>query len=317
MSRIGDRGEMEAFVRSMETGSFSAAARDLKLSPSALSKLVTRLERALKVRLVTRSTRRVAPTPEGELFLARCRRVLAELDDAEMEIGRARERPRGRLRMHMGIGFGMSQGVAALPRFFARHPDVELDLVLEDRRVDLFHENFEISTWSFPPEGANLVARKLFEYERVVCASPGYLARNGKPRKAEDLARHRCLLVSGIPGQSPWVFETAAGARRFDVVPAISVNNADTKLRFTLAGLGIARFSEYIVADALRDGTLVAVLEDCHRAETLTQYAVYPRDRHRLPRVAAMLDFLVETFASRPWRTGTSERVSRRRSTGG
>ena len=304
MSRIGDRGEMEAFVRSMEAGSFSAAARELKLSPSALSKMVTRLERTLKVRLVARSTRRVAPTPEGELFLARCRRVLAELDDAEMEIGRAREKPRGRLRMHMGIGFGMSQGVAALPRFFERHPDVELELVLEDRRVDLLNENFEISTWSFPPEGANLVARKLFDYQRILCASPHYLKRHGKPRTPEDLVRHRCLVVMGMPGQSPWTFETAAGCKRFDVLPAVSVNNADTKFRFALAGMGVAQFSEYIVADALRDGRLVRLLEDCHRPEPLTQCAVYPRDRHRLPRVAAMLDFLVETFAGRPWRAG-------------
>ena len=308
MARIGDRGEMEAFVRSMETGSFSAAARELKLSPSALSKLVTRLERTLNVRLVTRSTRRVAPTPEGELFLARCRRVLAELDDAEMEIGRAREKPRGRLRMHMGIGFGMSQGVAALPRFFAKHPEVELDLVLEDRRVDLLHENFEISTWSFPPEGANLVARKLFDYERVLVASPDYLKRHGKPRTPEDLARHRCLLVSNLSGQSPWSFRAEGGVRHHDVRAAIGVNNADTKYRFALAGLGIAQFSEYIVADALRSGQLVQVLEGVHCAETLAQYALYPRDRHRLPRVAAMLDFLVEAFAGRPWRSAKPAR---------
>ena len=304
MSRIGDRGEMEAFVRSMEAGSFSAAARDLKLSPSSLSKMVTRLERSLNVRLVARSTRRVAPTAEGELFLARCRRVLAELADAEMEIGRAREKPRGRLRMHMGIGFGMSQGVAALPRFFARHPEVELDLALEDRRVDPLHENFEISTWSFPPQGANLVARKLFDYERILCASPDYLKRHGKPRTPDDLARHRCMVVAGLSGQSPWTFETAAGRRDFEVMPAINVNNADTKYRFTLAGMGIAQFSEYIVAEGLREGRLVRVLDRFHRAEPLTQYAIYPRDRHRLPRVAAMLEFLVETFAGRPWRKG-------------
>ena len=107
MARIGNRGEMEAFVRSVELASLSAAARELKLTPSTLSKLVTRLERALKVRLVTRSSRRILPTPEGELFLARCRRILAELEDAEMEVSGSRERPRGRLRMHAGPEFGM------------------------------------------------------------------------------------------------------------------------------------------------------------------------------------------------------------------
>jgi DNA-binding transcriptional LysR family regulator len=182
--------------------------------------------------------------------------------------------------------------------------------VLEDRRVDLLHENFEVSTWSFPPEGANLVARKLFEYDRVLCAAPEYLRRHGTPRTPEDLASHRCLLVSGIQGQSPWVFESPAGQRRFDVAPAITANNAETKYRFTLAGMGIAQFSEYIVADALRDGRLARVLPRFHRAEPLAQYAIYPRDRHRLPRVAAMLDFLVESFAGRPWRQpqGSRER---------
>jgi DNA-binding transcriptional LysR family regulator len=307
MSRIGDRGEMEAFVRSVELGSFSAAARELKVDPSALSKLVTRLERSLSVRLVTRSTRRITPTPEGELFMTRCRRILAEIEDAEMEIGRSRERPRGRLRMHMGVGFGMSQGVKALPRFFERYPEVELDLLLEDRLVDLHHENVDISTWSFPPSGANLVARKLFEYSRILCASPDYLQRHGTPRNPDDLARHRCLVVSSVPGQSPWIFQTPTGRRTFDVVPSFSVNNADCKYRFTVSGMGIAQFSEYIVADALRDGRLVRLLADCHSPEQLAQYAVYPHERHRLPRVAAMLDFLVETFASRPWRMAESK----------
>jgi DNA-binding transcriptional LysR family regulator len=310
MSRIGNRGELEAFVRSVETGSFSAAARELKLTPSGISKLVTRLERALKARLVSRSTRRIVPTPEGELFMARCRRILAELEDAETEVGRSRDRPRGRLRMHMGVGFGMSQGVKALPRFFERYPEVELDLHIEDRRVDLFRENFDISTWSFPPSGARLVARKLFEFRRVLCASPEYLASHGMPRTPDDLSRHRCLLVSGVPEQSPWVFEMAAGRRMFDVEPAVSVNSADCKYRFTLAGMGIAQFSEYIVADALRDGRLVQLLPDCHAPGSLAQYAVYPHERHRLPRVAAMLDFLVETFASRPWRDADKKKGS-------
>ena len=137
MSRIGDRGEMEAFVRAVELGSFSAAARELGLTPSGISKLVTRLEGALRVRLLNRTTRRVAATPEGELFLARCRRILAEMDDAESEIGMARERPRGRIRVHIAVGFAMHQVIDAMPRFFQRHPDVQVELLVEDRRVDL------------------------------------------------------------------------------------------------------------------------------------------------------------------------------------
>jgi DNA-binding transcriptional LysR family regulator len=308
MSRIGDRGEMEAFVRAVELGSFSAAARELKLTPSAISKLVTRLERALKVRLLSRSTRRVTATPEGDLFLARCRRILSEIEDAETEVGRSKERPRGKLRMHMGVGFGISQGVAALPRFLERYPEVDLDLVLDDRRVDLLQENIDVSTWSFPPYGPNIVARKLFEFDRILCASPAYLKRRGRPETPDDLVRHRCLVVANVPLQRQWHFETAAGKRVFDVSPSIEVNNVDSKYRLTVAGVGIAQFSEYIVAEALRDGRLVRVLPECHRSEALAQFALYPRERYRLPRVAAMVDFLVETFSGRPWRSETASR---------
>src|SRR5207253_85779 len=138
------------FVRSVELGSFSLAARELGLSPSALSKLVTRLEHSLKIRLLTRTTRRLAPTLEGELFVARCRRILAELEDAETEIGRSRERPRGRLRLHLGVGIAIHQIVNALPGFLERYPEVQVDLLIEDRRVDILRENIDISVrpWS-------------------------------------------------------------------------------------------------------------------------------------------------------------------------
>ena len=302
MPRIGDRREMEAYVRSLETGSFSTAARELKLTPSAVSKLVTRLERTLGARLVSRSTRRIVATPEGELFLERCRVVLAQLEDAEAEIGRRRDRPRGLLRLHMGVGFGAFQGMKELPRFLQRYPDVELDLVMEDRRVDLARENIDVSTWTFPPEGANLHARKLFDYGTVLCASPDYLAREGTPRTPAELAGHTCMIVSGVQGQSPWAFQVDGERQLFEVRSRYTANNVDCKYRFVLAGLGIAQFSEYIVAEALRDGRLVRVLPEAHVPKHLAQYAIYQRDRHRLPRVAAMLDFLVETFGNRPWR---------------
>src|SRR5688572_19942525 len=123
---------MEAFVRSVELGGFSAAARELRLTPSALSKLVTRLERALGVRLLNRTTRQLLPTAEGELFLSRCRRILAELEDAEMEVGQSRERPRGRLKLHVGVGFGTHVLVPELPQFIERYPEVDVELTVLD-----------------------------------------------------------------------------------------------------------------------------------------------------------------------------------------
>jgi DNA-binding transcriptional LysR family regulator len=302
MSRIGDRGELEAFVRAVELGSFSAAARQLGLTPSGISKLVTRLEAALRVRLLNRTTRRVAATPEGELFLARCRRVLAELEDAESEIGMARERPRGRIRVHIAVGFAMHQVVDAMPRFFQRHPEVQVELLIEDRRVDLARESIDISVRPWPPESDAFIVRKLFEFERTVCAAPAYLEREGIPRTPEELLRHRCLTVSSIPTHALWRFRLPTGDRDVHVTPTATVNNADCVYRFALAGLGIARLNEFIVAEAIRDGRLVPLLEAFRADEGLAMRAIYTPERHRLPRVAAMVDFLTTTFASRPWR---------------
>jgi DNA-binding transcriptional LysR family regulator len=302
MSRIGDRGEMEAFVRSVELGSFSAAARELKLTPSALSKLVTRLERSLKVRLLSRTTRRIAPTPEGELFVARCRRILAEMEDAEMEVGRSRERPRGLLRMHLGVGVAMHLIVDALPRFLERNPEVQVDLLIEDRRVDLVRENIDISVRPWQPETTALVVRRIFDFERVLCASPAYLKKHGRPRTPDDLARHRCMGVSSIPAPGQWLFQMAEGPRMLETRLGAAANNADCVYRLALAGVGIARLNEFTAAAALRDGRLVQVLADFHADEKLTMLAIYPQERHRLPRVAAMVEFLMESFSERPWR---------------
>lgn len=300
MWRIGDRGAMQAFVRAVELGSFSGAARELKLTPSALSKLVTRLERSLKVRLVNRSTRRIVPTPEGELFVGRCRRILAEMEDAEVEVGRSRERPRGRLRMHIGSGFAMHQMVEQMPRFLEHYPEIQVDLVIEDRGVDIVRENIDISVWPWAPNTTSLVVRKIFEFERVLCASPAYLRRHGTPRSPEDLTRHRCIGVSSIPTHTQWLFRMPSGPRAIEVALSASANNAALVYRFVLSGLGIVRHNDFVVAEALRDGRLVQVLKDYHCPEHMAMLAIYPQERHRLPRVAAMLDFL-QTFADRPW----------------
>ena len=302
MSRIGDRGEMEAFVRSLDLGSFSAAARELKLTPSGISKLVTRLERSLKVRLLTRTTRSIAPTPEGELFLARCRRLLAEMEDAETELGASRDRPRGRLRMHTGPGFGMTQLVTAMPLFLERYPEVQVDLMLEDRRIDVIRENVDISVTVGQPDNTSLVVRKIFDFGRIACAAPAYLKRHGMPRSIDDLARHRCVRVTSTLGRMPWLFETPSGLRTLDLSPSLIVNNAGFATQLVMLGAGISQMMEFQVADAIRDGRLVRILPEYPSPESYSMVAVYPHERHRLPRVRAMLDFLVETFASRPWR---------------
>lgn len=303
MARIGDRGEMEAFVRAVELGGFSAAARDLRLTPSALSKLVSRLESALGARLLNRTTRTLTPTAEGGLFLARCRRILAEIEDAENEIGRTRACPRGKLRLHAGVGFGTHQLVPALPRFIERYPEIEVELIVEDRTLNLVREGIDIAVRPGPPTDASLIARKICEFERVVCASPGYLARHGEPRSPDDLDKHNCITRAGQPALARWSFDTPSGRREVDVAGSISANNAECVLHLAILGLGIVRLNEFIVSEDIRSGRLVPVLVKSHCAEPVPMHAFYQHDRRRLPRVAAMLDFLVESFRHAPWRT--------------
>jgi DNA-binding transcriptional LysR family regulator len=305
MAEAGSRGEMAAFVRSVELGGFSAAARALKLTPSALSKLVSRLEIRLGVRLLNRTTRRLSLTAEGTLFFERSRGILADIEDAENEVMRTRDRPRGRLRLHVGVGFAMHHVVPALPRFYKRYPEVQVDLVIEDRNLDVIKDDIDISVRPGPATDTTLVVRKVFDFERIVCASPEYLARCGMPRSPDDLIRHACITQSGFSGRGQWPFATTSGRQIIDIVPSTRVNNADCALRFALMAMGIVRLNEFVVAEELRQGRLIRVLPDYHCTDSVPMIALYPHMRHRLPRVAAMLDFLDETFGHSPWRTAT------------
>lgn len=302
MSHIGELGEMRALVRSVELGSFSAAARELKLTPSTLSKLVTRLERGVGVALVKRTTREIVATPEGELFVARCRRILDEMEDAQMELSRSRDRPRGRLRVHVGPGFGMLQLLPAMPRFLERFPEVHVDIVLEDRRIDIARENLDISITVPRPDHGHLVVRKLFEFERLTAAAPSYVKRHGLPRTPEEIiARHRCVRVASTLAM-PWQFRTPTGIRTIEPQPYVVVNNAAFATQLVFDGAGISQMMEFQLIEGLRDGRLLPVLPQypCPHREVMA--AVYAHERVRLPRVRAMLDFLEETFSSRPWR---------------
>jgi DNA-binding transcriptional LysR family regulator len=302
MSHIGELAELRAFVRSVELGNFSAAARELKLTPSTLSKVVTRLEQALGVALVKRTTRQIATTPEGELFAARCRRILAEMEDAEVEVSRSRERPRGRLRIHAGPGFGMLQFLPALPRFLERHPEVQVDVMLEDRQVDIARENLDISITVPRPDHGHLVVRKLFEFERLTVAAPSYVKRHGLPRTPEEIvAQHRCVRVASSAAM-PWQFTTPTGVRTIEPQPYVLANNAAFATRLVFDGVGISQMMEFQVIEGLRDGRLVPVLPRYPCPIRQVMGAVYAHERTRLPRVKVMLDFLEETFSPLPWR---------------
>ncbi len=307
-------GELTAFARAVESGGFSAAARELGLSPSAVSKIVTRLENRLGVRLLSRTTRSLGLTPEGERFFARAQRILADIDEAERDAAQAQRTPRGLLRMHSGVAFGLHQLPPVLPEFTARYPEIEIELTVTDRLVDLVEEGADLAVRGSVLRDSSLIARRICDLERVICAAPAYLAQHGTPRTPEDLAHHNCLRFFDHPHLSHWPFKVKDGVRSIEVRGSHSANNAETLLQMALLGMGVLRLADIVVGPHLLRGDLVAVLTDVHHVEPLPMHALMPPGKHRLPRVTAMVEFLVEKFAHAPWRIAPTAPTPARRS---
>jgi DNA-binding transcriptional LysR family regulator len=287
--------EMNAFVRVAERGSFAAAASDLGLTPSALSKLVTRIEDRLGVRLLTRTTRKLALTAEGELFVARSRDILASIEAAEAEVTAASERPRGHLRVSVGTAVAKQILGPTLPLFLADYPDISVEMHVSDRQVDLVAEQIDVAVRSGALGDSTLVARKIGEATRVICASPRYLEKHGSPQVPADLLRHNCLTLPG-PAWAQWPFHTHEGINRLAVSGTFTSDNADLLLDVAVAGLGIARLADFMVARALREGALVPLLVDSHVPESFPIHALTVPGRHRAPRIRAFVDFLGKQF---------------------
>jgi len=287
--------EMTAFVRVIERGSFAAAAADLGITPSALSKLVSRIEDRLGVSLLTRTTRRLALTAEGELFAARSREILASIEAAEAEVTAASRAPRGHLRIAVGTVFAKQILGPALPVFLGRYPDITVQLFVSDRQIDLVAEQVDVAIRSGPLGDSTLVARKIGDARRVICASPLYLEKTGSPRVPADLLQHNCLTLTGF---TQWPFHTSEGINRLAVSGTFTSDNADLLLDIAVAGLGIARLADFVIARALQDGMLVPLLLDTHLSEPFPIHVVTVPGRHRAPRVKAFTEFMVSQLDS-------------------
>jgi DNA-binding transcriptional LysR family regulator len=300
---------MLAFVRAVECNSFTRAAHDLGVTPSAVSKLVTRLERRLGIRLLQRSTRRLALTAEGEIYFERVQRIVGEISDLESDVMRFARQPKGRVRMRVGTAFATYALIPAVPEFVARYPEVSLELLISEYPMDLVEAGIDVAIRVGPLGEANLAARRVGELERVITASPSYLDRNGVPRRPDDLAKHNCLTLTAIPGQREWPFRGADGVRSVPVRGNITVTHAETLYELALQGVGVIRLSDLIVGPAIRDGRLVALLVDSHQPEPLPLHAVYAAGRRRPPKLDAVIQFLVEKFSASPWRMTEADRT--------
>lgn len=298
-------GDLAVFVRAIEAGGFSAAARSLALTPSAVSKLVTRLENRLGVRLLNRSTRRLSLTPEGQQFFLRAQRILAEIEEAEAEVTRTLGSPRGLLRIHVSVAFGIHQLTPMLPAFGARYPEIELMIAVSDRLADLVEEGFDIAVRIGRLPDSSLVARRICDIERVICAAPSYLSRHGTPQRPEDLLQHECLRLFNQPALAVWPFDDPAapgGRVTIEVGGRYAANNAETLRQMAIDGMGIVRLTDLTVGSALQSGELVPILTAFNHVDRVPLQALTPPGKHRLPKVSAMLDFLVEQFGQAPWR---------------
>jgi DNA-binding transcriptional LysR family regulator len=313
MGTAAASSEMGVFVRVAELGSFSAAARDLSLTASGVSRILGRLERRLGVRLLHRTTRKVALTSEGSVFFADCRQILSRIEEAESQVARQLADPTGLLRVQCGAAFGEQLLVPQLPEFLKRYPGIRIELALTDRIVDLVHESADIAIRIGGDPPASVVARKICDLERIICASPAYLRRRGEPRDPLELSHHDCLVLSGTPQLRRWPFKTAHGPVMVEAGGSFSANNAKSLLDMALRGVGIVRLVDAIVEQPIRDGRLVQLFADTHQIEPVPLLALYLQSRRRLPKVAAMLDYLAEKFAGAPWRARTKRRRGARR----
>ena len=298
-------GEMRAFVEVVDRGGFTEAARELRLSPSAVSKLIGRLEDRLGARLLQRTTRRVSLTAEGRVYADQVRLILAEIDAVEASVGGAEAEPRGMLRVNVAHGFGMAQIVPAIPDFLARYPKVDVKLTFTDHVVDLIAEGDDVGIRLNDVRDDTLIARKLATYTRMICGAPRYFERFGVPQTPDDLTRHRAIHSNDVAALNLWPVHWPDGRVERVAVPGhIYSNSGDALFRLCCDGLGLAFVADSLAWREIAEGRLVSVLDDYVDRQVWPIYAVYPARKHLAARVRAFVDFLVERFSPQPpWQT--------------
>lgn len=294
-------GDISLFLRVFDAGSISAAARSLDLSVAVASQRLKRLESDLGVRLFQRTTRRLHPTPEGLALAEQGRALIDDLEALTASLREAGMGIAGTLRLTTSATFGRQYISPLLPEFLARHPKLKISVDLSDQMHDLVAEGFDLSIRIGALDDSSLVARRLANNRRVLCASPDYLRRHGAPATPQELTQHQCLLLLGRTGRNDvWRFTGADGqAIVVQVDGRIDSNQGELLRDAAVAGLGIALHSTWHICDDLRSGRLQVVLPDYALADTGI-HAVMPQRRLVPPRVRAFVDFVAEKFSGTP-----------------
>jgi DNA-binding transcriptional LysR family regulator len=283
-------------VQAADSGSFSAAAKVLDLTPAAVSKNVAALEALLKVRLFNRTTRQLSLTEEGKAFIAQTREGLGALEAASLAATQGLK-PQGLVRINCAVGFGRRYVLPLLPAFYAQYPQVQVELSLNDQTVDLVKDGFDVGIrgGSQPPEG--MVARKICKLESVLVATPRYLKARGAPKHYRELAEHDLLRVKFLSGRlSPWLFKDKGKVLAFEGSAKLLISDPEVILDAALLHMGIARMGRHHAHEALQRGDLVEVLARQHVPGDASMAMFYPHRAGLAPRVRVLVDFLMAQF---------------------
>lgn len=292
--------EMRVFSAVVEASSFVGAADSLDMSKAAVSRYVSELEQRLGVRLLHRTTRRLSLTPEGEVFLARCREILSSIEASEVEITTRSVSVIGLLKVSVPVSFGIRHMAPLWPDFLDLHPQLNLDVQLADRLIDLVDEGFDLAIRIARLEDSSLISRQIAATRLVLCAAPSYLERRGVPAHPSDLATHDVVGYSLLATGDQWQFEGPDGPVSVKVRPRFWSNNGDSCIAACVQGAGIQLQPTFLIDEELRRGALVEVLPQ-YQAATLGIYAVYPTRKFVLPKVRALIEFLDERLKAAPW----------------
>jgi DNA-binding transcriptional LysR family regulator len=285
-------GALQSFVRVVETGSFSAVAREQGTSQSSITRQIGQLEEHFGVRLLHRTTRRLNLTHDGQDLLAHARHLLDTAQGMEAALGRHRSTPVGHVRLGTTVALGLFL-TPRLPALLARYPGLSVELTMRDGPADMIEERLDVATFLGPPSDASLVGRPMGTYGRIAVASPAYIALRGEPERPAELSGHDCIIHARAPDAADWPFKGPDGPFSVAVTGPFAANNSEAVHRAVLAGLGIAMMIDVQVHDDLRHGRLAQVLTPW-AAPRAQSYVAYPSRRHLAPRTRVVIDFILE-----------------------
>ena len=284
--------ELSVFVRAAESGSFSQAARELRLSQPSVSRIIGELEARLGVKLLLRTTRRITVTDAGALFLDRAREILAEMEDAE-DAARGLDSLRGIIRLALPVVYGTREIIPLLPKFLALHSELRVEMTVADARQDLVAEGADVAIRLGELDDSAFGARKLETLERMLVASPGYLKKRGTPKKPADLAAHDCIFGPGNFGRDSWSFSRDGAEISVDVRGRIHTNSGPGAFASVMAGLGIAMVSTAMAGPEIKAGLLVPLLRG-YKLPPVEVHAVFPGGPRPSAKVRALVDYLAD-----------------------